>query len=106
MTRDEYNKASQLLSEAEHALDEWSTALEAAMRETIIKEYLMMPRPSLYVCGCMGPQDGDPVCPCAMQSVVTIECIGGKRYFRVAEVRKELSIDFEITELFGSNSCK
>ncbi len=96
-------KHLKLLSEAEYALDEWSAALEASMRETVIREYLMMPRPSLYPCGCMGPQDGDPVCPCSMRSVVTIECIGGKRYFRVNEVRKELSIDFEITEIFGSN---
>ena len=106
MTRDEYNKASQLLSEAEQALDEWSTYLETSMREDIIKKYLAMPAPRSYPCGCMGPQDDDPVCPCRMQSVVTIDCVGGKRYFNVTEVRKELSIDFEITEIFGSKPCK
>lgn len=23
-----------------------------------------------YSCGCIGPQNGDPLCPCAMRSVV------------------------------------
>lgn len=23
-----------------------------------------------YSCGCVGPQNGDPLCPCAMRSVV------------------------------------
>ena len=101
MTCDEYNNALSFIEQAEQAYQEWRDGLDAAMREIVIRKYLSMPVHVSYACGCMGPQDDEPVCPCAMQRVVTVDVIGGKRYFEVSEERKELNIEFKITEIFG-----
>jgi hypothetical protein len=48
----------------------------------VIKEFIARGRPVRWPCGCMGPQDGDPVCPCEMQWVVKMP----SGFYRVNEV--------------------
>jgi hypothetical protein len=76
--------------------------LSLELKNEVIKAYLAKPDYGISACGCMGPQDGEPLCPCAMRSVVAKYMGGVKRYFEVTEVRKELSIELEVTEIFGT----
>lgn len=39
---------------------------------------------SPQMCGCMGPQNGEPVCPCAMRFVSKID----GRYYRITDLGK------------------
>lgn len=51
--------------------------------EQAIRQYLDKPRPVVMPCGCMGPQDDEPVCPCKMQWV---EKVNGN-YYQIDEKR-------------------
>lgn len=42
-----------------------------------IRQHLSKPAPVFSACGCMGPRDGEPFCPCAMQNC---EQVDGKWY--------------------------
>jgi len=48
-----------------------------------IKQWLSKPAPCFVACGCMGPQRGEPFCPCKMQMV---EMVDGK-YYLITEHR-------------------
>lgn len=58
-----------------------------------IREHLSKPRPESYPCGCIGPQNGQPECPCLMQWV---EIVDGK-YYRINEVRSPDGIRLDAT---------
>lgn len=34
--------------------------------EIAIQQHLSKPRPYSEICACMGPRDGNPLCPCGM----------------------------------------
>lgn len=48
-----------------------------------IRNWLSKPAPFDMPCGCMGPQDDQPVCPCAMAYV---EVVNGE-YYQIVEHR-------------------
>lgn len=48
-----------------------------------IRQHLSKDRPGSSACGCMGPQRGEPLCPCAMSWV---EVVDGK-WYRILEHR-------------------
>lgn len=54
---------------AEKGLDE----LRQVREKQAIRAFLSRPAPYMGACGCMGPQNGDPVCPCQMAWVVKLE---------------------------------
>lgn len=53
--------------------------LEMAMAQEAIKEGLRSGH--LTPCGCIGPQNGQPLCPCAMKSLV----VKGGRYVQIID---------------------
>jgi hypothetical protein len=65
------------------AHDEFVKARNASMEQTAIEQWLSKPRPWPSVCGCLGPMNGDPVCPCAMQ---WMEKVAGQ-WYRIIEHR-------------------
>lgn len=40
--------------------------LEWSKKRQAIRQWLSKPYPQNGACGCMGPRDGEPACPCAM----------------------------------------
>ena len=41
--------------------------------QAAIRQWLSKPAPYFDACGCMGPQDGKPRCPCRMQMVEQVD---------------------------------
>jgi hypothetical protein len=60
-----------------------------------IKQHLSKPRPYISACGCLGPRDGDPDCPCAMQ---WYEKVDGN-WYRINEERLENGIKLKATKV-------
>lgn len=63
--------------------------------EQVVRKYLAKPAPNYHPCGCLGPIDGQPKCPCMMQTVV----LHDGKYYEVNEQRGDLSIILEVIEL-------
>lgn len=38
-----------------------------------VEQWLSKPAPFPVACGCMGPRNGEPVCPCAMKWVEKVD---------------------------------
>ncbi len=54
--------------------------------QTAIRQWLSKPEPYFSECGCMGPRQKQPLCPCKMQMV---EEVNGKWYY----IKEHRSID-------------
>jgi hypothetical protein len=54
-----------------------------------LKRFMSRPRPIPHACCCLGPRDGDPVCPCAMAYVEQVNGV----YYQISEQK----IDGEYT---------
>ena len=66
------------------------------MKEEIaIKQHLSKPRPYSSACGCLGPQDDDPACPCAMQWYEKVD----SDWYRIDEERSEDGIKLKATKV-------
>ena len=65
--------------------------------EIAIKQHLSKPRPYISACGCLGPRDGDPDCPCAMQ---WYEKVNGN-WYRINEERIENGIKLKATKVWA-----
>lgn len=52
-----------------------------------------------YSCGCIGPQNGDPLCPCAMRSVVVED---GRYVQRIdlGPVKSQRSDEYDALKLY------
>lgn len=60
-----------------------------------IRQHLSKPAPMMNPCGCMGPQDDDPVCPCAMRYVEKVDGV----WYRVEEHRSPDGVTHTATKL-------
>lgn len=66
------------------------------MNERIaLQQYLSRPRPTPVVCGCMGPQKDEPLCPCRMK---WCEQVNGK-WYRIDENYTPERVTFTVTEI-------
>ena len=72
-----------------------------------IRQHLSKPMPNAVACGCMGPQRGEPLCPCAMRWV---EIVDGK-YYQILENRTLEGIKHDakyignVGDKFGLDAC-
>lgn len=69
--------------------------MEISKEKQAIQEWLKRPEPECVPCGCLGPRNGEPVCPCEMKWVVQIE----GEYFQIHRLRTEDGYSLEARKL-------
>lgn len=61
-----------------------------------LHQFLSLPnRPIPHACCCVGPRDGDPVCPCRMAYV---QIVNGK-YYEISEIPGSGIVEYKINEV-------
>lgn len=55
--------------------------MEMTPEQIAIKIFMQRPKPYFDACCCVGPKDGDPVCPCSMQMMVKVDDV----YYKITE---------------------
>lgn len=55
------------------------------IRYNAIYDYLMKTYPDMFMCGCLGPKNGEPLCPCRMKQVFKLKDV----WFRIDHDEKK-----------------